>query len=67
MNGTSYDELDYKGKTAIVIGNEGKGMGRLVKESCDFIASIPMRGKGNSLNASVSAAIIIYEALKPRR
>lgn len=63
MKGENYKNIDYKGKIAIVIGNEGKGMSRLVKENCDFIASIPMRGKVNSLNASVSAALIIYEAV----
>lgn len=67
MNGTSYDKIDYKGKTAIVIGNEGSGMSRLVKESCDFIASIPMNGTTNSLNASVATGIVIYEAIKCRK
>lgn len=61
MNGTDYKTLDYKGKIVIVIGNEGKGISRLVKESCDFIASIPMYGSVNSLNASVAAAIILFE------
>ena len=64
MNGEDYKEIDYTGKIVIVIGNEGKGMSRLVKENCDFIASIPMRGKVNSLNASVAAALIIYEAVR---
>lgn len=67
MNGTSYDEIDYSGKTAIVIGNEGSGMSRLVRESCDFIASIPMIGTTNSLNASVATGILIYEALRKRK
>ena len=67
MNGTSYDEIDYRGKTAIVIGNEGSGMSRLVRESCDFIASIPMIGTTNSLNASVATGILIYEALRKRK
>lgn len=66
MQGEAYDKIDYKGKIAIVIGNEGSGMSRVVKESCDFIATIPMRGKTNSLNASVAAGIIIYEAIKCR-
>ncbi|MBE6149899.1 MAG: 23S rRNA (guanosine(2251)-2'-O)-methyltransferase RlmB [Firmicutes bacterium] len=61
MNGTDYKTLDYKGKIVIVIGNEGKGISRLVRESCDFIASIPMYGSVNSLNASVAAAIILFE------
>ena len=64
MEGTDYKEIDYTGKIVIVIGNEGKGMSRLVKENCDFIASIPMRGKVNSLNASVAAALILYEAVR---
>lgn len=67
MQGTSYDQIDYKGKIAIVIGNEGTGMSRIIRESCDFIATIPMIGTINSLNASVSAGIIIYEALKARK
>lgn len=66
MNGTSYTKMDYKGKIAIVIGNEGVGMSRLVKQSCDFIASIPMIGKTNSLNASVATGIIVYKAVENR-
>ena len=61
MDGTDYKTLDYNGKIVIVIGNEGNGMSRLVKESCDFIASIPMKGTVNSLNASVATAIILFE------
>ena len=61
MEGTDYKKLDYQGKIAIIIGNEGNGMSRLVKESCDFIASIPMYGTVNSLNASVAAGIILFE------
>jgi 23S rRNA (guanosine2251-2'-O)-methyltransferase len=61
ITGTDYKTLDYKGKIVIVIGNEGSGISRLVKESCDFIASIPMYGSVNSLNASVAAAIILFE------
>lgn len=67
MEGTNYTEIDYKGKTVIVIGSEGEGMSRLVKESCDFIAKIPMRGKINSLNASVATGIIVFEAAKLRK
>ena len=67
MQGTSYDEIDYSGKIAIVIGNEGNGMSRIVRKSCDFIATIPMIGEINSLNASVSAGIVIYEAIKSRK
>ena len=61
MEGTDYKNIDYKGKIVIIIGNEGNGMSRLVKESCDFIATIPMQGEVNSLNASVEAGIIIFE------
>lgn len=67
MHGDDVSTIDYKGNTAIVIGNEGSGMARLVKESCDFIAEIPMEGKINSLNASVAAGIVIFEATKNRR
>lgn len=67
MDGTPYDEIDYKGKTCIVIGSEGFGMSRIVKENCDFIATIPMNGKINSLNASVAAGIVIYEAVRGRK
>lgn len=66
MNGTDYRDIDYKGRIGIVIGNEGKGMGDLVSKKCDFIASIPMRGSINSLNASVATGIIVFEALKVR-
>ena len=62
MEGTDYKKIDYKGKIVIIIGNEGNGISRLVKEACDFIASIPMQGEVNSLNASVAAGIIIFEA-----
>ncbi len=61
MEGTDYKKIDYKGKIVIIIGNEGNGISRLVKESCDFIATIPMQGEVNSLNASVAAGIIIFE------
>ena len=67
MNGTSYKEIDYKGKCAIVIGNEGSGISRLVKDNLDFVASIPMYGKTNSLNASVASGIVIYEAVDQRK
>ena len=66
MDGSDYSTLDYKGKTAIICGNEGSGMSRLVKEKCDFIASIPMNDTVNSLNASVAAALVIYEAVRIR-
>ena len=66
MEGTDYRKIDYKGKIAVVIGNEGKGLSRLTEENCDFIAKIPMYGKVNSLNASVAAALVIYEAVMNR-
>ena len=66
MDGTDYTALDYSGSIALVIGSEGKGIGRLVREKCDFIASLPMRGKINSLNASVAAGILMFEAAKHR-
>lgn len=64
MEGTDFKEIDYRGKIVIVIGNEGKGISRLARENCDFIASIPMKGKVNSLNASVASALVIYEAVR---
>lgn len=63
---TPYYEQDLKGNIGIVIGSEGFGMERLVKENCDFLIKIPMKGKINSLNASVSAGIIMYEVAKQR-
>lgn len=66
MDGSDYTKLDYKGKTCIICGNEGSGMSKLTKENCDFIASIPMKGEVNSLNASVATAIIVFEAVKQR-
>ena len=62
-----YYEQDLKGPLAIVIGSEGFGMGRLVKQNCDFLVKIPMMGKITSLNASVSAGIVIYESVKQRK
>ena len=66
MNGTDYSECDFSGACAIVIGNEGKGISRLVREKCDVIVSLPMKGKINSLNASVAAGILMYSAMKDR-
>ena len=67
VNGTTglYD-ADLKGAAAIVIGSEGDGMTRLAAENCDFLVSIPMKGDLNSLNASASAAILLYEAVRQR-
>lgn len=66
MNGTDYTQCDMSGACALVIGNEGKGMARLVREKCDVIVSLPMKGHINSLNASVAAGILMYHALKSR-
>lgn len=63
---TIYTKQDYKMPIAIVIGSEGVGMSRLVKENCDFLVKIPMKGKITSLNASVSAGIIMYEVVRNR-
>ncbi len=64
---TSLYEADLKNACAIVIGNEGEGLSRLVAESCDFLVSIPMCGKINSLNASAAAAVLLYEAVRQRQ
>ena len=61
MDGTDYRKCDFSGGAAIVIGNEGKGISRLVREKCDTIVSLPLKGKINSLNASVAAGIIMYK------
>ncbi len=66
MDGTEYTKADLSGALALVVGGEGSGVSRLVKESCDGVLSIPMRGNVNSLNASVAAAILIFEAAKVR-
>ena len=66
MEGTVYAENDLKGAAALVIGSEGKGIGRLVREKCDVILSLPMCGKINSLNASVAAGILMYEFTRQR-
>ena len=63
---TDLYEADLKGPAAIVIGSEGSGMGRLVREKCDFLVSIPMKGHISSLNASAAAAILLYEAVRRR-
>ncbi len=59
-------DADFAGPTAIVIGSEGEGISRLVREKCDFIVSIPMRGRVNSLNASNAAAVLLFEAVRRR-
>ena len=64
--GTRLYDVDWKGPAAIVIGSEGDGLGRLVREQCDFLVSIPMKGKINSLNAAAAAAVVLYEAVRQR-
>lgn len=66
MDGEEMYKLDLKGPLGIVIGNEGEGISRLVREKCDFIVSIPMNGQINSLNASVAAGVLMYEALRQK-
>lgn len=60
MDGEDYRQTDFSGAVALVVGSEGKGIGRLVREKCDFIVSLPMKGQINSLNASVAAGILMY-------
>lgn len=67
MDGNAIYENDMKGPIAIVIGGEGSGISKLVKENCDFAISIPMKGSLNSLNASNAAAIMIYEIVRQRK
>lgn len=62
-----YRDIDYSGKKALVIGNEGKGMSQIVTKACDYVAKIPMYGKTNSLNASVASGIMIYEMIRNRK
>ena len=66
MDGKPWYETDFSGGVALVIGSEGKGVSRLIREKSDFIVSLPMRGKINSLNASVAAGILMYEVAKQR-
>lgn len=66
MDGVPYTGAALTGKLALVVGSEGKGISRLVKEKCDFILSLPMRGKVNSLNASNAAAVALYEVRRQR-
>lgn len=67
MDGKDYYATDLTGPLLLIIGSEGQGVGRLVKEQCDFVVRIPMVGKINSLNASVAGSILMYEAMKQRR
>jgi len=65
--GTEYDQADLTGALALVVGNEGKGISRLVREHCDLLIKLPMRGHINSLNAAVAGSIALYEALRQRK
>ena len=62
----SYYDVDYRGPIALVVGNEGKGIRRLVKEKCDFLVKIPLHGRIDSLNASVACALLMFEAVRMR-
>ena len=66
MDGTPYYQMDLKGPMGLVIGNEGEGVSRLIKETCDFVASIPMKGDIDSLNASVAAGVLAFEVVRQR-
>ncbi len=66
MDGAPYTDFDYDIPCAVVIGNEGKGIGKLVAKNCDAIISLPMKGKINSLNASVAAGVLMYEVVRKR-
>ena len=66
MDGTPWCEVDYSGGVALVIGSEGKGVSRLVREASDFVVSLPMKGQINSLNASVAAGVLMYEIARQR-
>ncbi|MBO5685646.1 MAG: RNA methyltransferase, partial [Alistipes sp.] len=63
MDGERYDRVDMRGAAALVIGSEGRGLSRVVKEACDFLVTIPMNGQVNSLNASVAAGVLMYDAV----
>ncbi|MEG0547088.1 MAG: 23S rRNA (guanosine(2251)-2'-O)-methyltransferase RlmB [Oscillospiraceae bacterium] len=66
MDGTDYKKTDVSGSVVLVVGGEGNGLGRLIKEKCDFVLSLPMKGQINSLNASVAAGILMYEISSKR-
>lgn len=66
MDGKAWCQTDFSGGVALVVGSEGKGVSRLIREKSDFIVSLPMRGKVNSLNASVAAGVLMYEVAKQR-
>ncbi len=67
MDGEDYTKVDYNGNVCLVIGNEEKGISKLVKENCDFLVTIPISSKIDSLNASVAAGVLIYEMVRSRK
>jgi 23S rRNA (guanosine2251-2'-O)-methyltransferase len=66
MNGDDYTKVSYDMPVCLIIGNEGKGISRVVRKNCDFVVSIPMVGKVNSLNASVSCGIVLSQIVRGR-
>jgi 23S rRNA (guanosine2251-2'-O)-methyltransferase len=66
MDGSPWCQVDFSGAVALVVGSEGSGVGRLIKEKSDFVLSLPMRGKITSLNASVASSIMMYEVARQR-
>ncbi len=66
MDGTDYTQIDFRGPAAIILGGENSGVSRILREASDFIVSIPMKGRVNSLNVSNAGAILIYEAVRQR-
>ena len=66
MDGKDYNSTDFSGSAAIVLGSEGAGISRLVKEKCDFVVSIPLYGSVNSMNVSCAAAVVMAEVAKQR-
>ena len=67
MNGEDYRKVDYASKVALVIGNEGKGLSKLITKNCDFLISIPMKNNVESLNASVACSLLLYEVVRNRK
>ena len=66
MDGTPWNEVSFSGGVALVVGAEGSGVSRLIRDKSDFVVSLPMKGKINSLNASVAAGILMYEVSRQR-
>ena len=67
MDGTPYYNADLRGRVALILGSEGNGIRRLLKENADFVLSIPMYGRVNSLNVSAAAAVLLFEAARQRK